>query len=95
MISGRLLGGAGGCLRQIYENRLYKSRCGDWEQSCTEYLHTSRTHGQHILRLLNEFGLEYFELAHAYAGFADADIGRCVSYKLLSICTSSASQSAN
>jgi hypothetical protein len=63
MIAGRCSAAQAACLREIYEKKLYKQRCGDWDEFCRQYLHITRRHVQHIIDLLNEFGPQYFELA--------------------------------
>jgi hypothetical protein len=63
LISGRCSAAQAMCLREIYEKQLYKTRCSDWDRFCRDYLHMSRTHVQKIIKLLNEFGPEYFELS--------------------------------
>ena len=63
LIAGRCSAAQAVCLRAIYEKQLYKKRCPDWDRFCREYLHISRPHVQHIIKLLNEFGPDYFELS--------------------------------
>jgi hypothetical protein len=50
-------------LHEIREKKAYLPRCKDWEEFCTTHLHMSRTQANRIIRLLEEFGPGYFELA--------------------------------
>ena len=50
-------------LHEIREKKAYLPRCKDWEEFCSTHLHMSKTQANRIIRLLEEFGPGYFELA--------------------------------
>jgi hypothetical protein len=50
-------------LRRLRENKLYKSRCGTWEEFCPKYLGLSKAFANRAIRALEEFGAAFFELA--------------------------------
>jgi hypothetical protein len=47
----------------LRENKLYKRVSPDWREFCDGYLNINRGQADHIIRLLDEFGPGYFELA--------------------------------
>ena len=50
-------------MRDIRDRKLYAGHAADWGEFCQKYLHTSRENANRIVRLLDEFGPEYFEVA--------------------------------
>ena len=50
------------CLRQIRDTRMYKSKCGEWGEFCTQYIGVSKTHVNRMIQCLEKFGPRYFEL---------------------------------
>ena len=50
------------CLRQIRDARMYKSKCGEWGEFCTQYLGVSKTQVNRMIQCLEKFGPRYFEL---------------------------------
>ncbi|HLK69387.1 MAG TPA: hypothetical protein VKU19_38415 [Bryobacteraceae bacterium] len=63
LVAGRCSAAQAACLRQIRDKKLYKKRCPDWDQFCREHLHMARSQVHHVIKLLNEFGPDYFELS--------------------------------
>src|SRR6266481_4815627 len=51
------------CLKQIRENKSYKSVAAHWEEFCPRYLGLSRSHADKLIQQLDEFGAAYFELS--------------------------------
>ncbi|HEY1339173.1 MAG TPA: hypothetical protein VGF59_16790 [Bryobacteraceae bacterium] len=51
------------CMRRIREEKLYLQRAGTWEEFCPKYLGITKQHANRTIRLLDEFGPGYFELA--------------------------------
>lgn len=50
-------------LREMRDQKLYLGHAEDWGEFCTKHLHTSRENANRIIRLLDEFGPAYFEVA--------------------------------
>lgn len=50
-------------MREIRDGKLYEGHAEDWGDFCARYLHTSRENANRIIRLLDEFGPQYFEVA--------------------------------
>jgi hypothetical protein len=50
-------------LRQMREEKLYLNHSKDWGEFCQRHLHISRENADRIIRLLEEFGPTYFEVA--------------------------------
>jgi len=66
------------CLRQIRDQKLYKSRTANWSDFCDEYVGASKSHVDSEIRYLLKYGPQYFELAKitriprdAYRAIAD------------------------
>ncbi len=62
--------GSGGCsaaqaegIRRLRDGKLFKQCCENWEDFCPHYLKMSRAEADRMIRLLEEFGPSYFELA--------------------------------
>jgi hypothetical protein len=62
-IAGRCSAADAECLRRIRDQKLYLQRAPSWDEFCPQYLGLSRTHANRIVKLLEEFGPAYFELA--------------------------------
>jgi hypothetical protein len=63
VIAARCSAADAATLRKVREEKAYLSRCKDWEEFCTTYLHLSKAHANRIIQLLDEFGPAYFDLA--------------------------------
>ena len=50
-------------LREIREKKLYLNLAADWGGFCVKYLHMGKANANRIIRLLDEFGAAYFEVA--------------------------------
>jgi len=61
-VAGRCSAADAECIRRIREERLYARRAASWEEFCPEYLGLSKTHANRIIRYLEEFGPDYFEV---------------------------------
>lgn len=59
-IAGRCSAADAGLLRDIRKQKLYLQLAPDWGQFCKEHLHISRENADRLIRLLDEFGPEYF-----------------------------------
>jgi len=62
-IAGRCSAADAQCLRHIREKKLFVSRAANWEEFCPQFLGLSKTHANRIIRHLEEFGPDYFEVA--------------------------------
>jgi hypothetical protein len=62
-VAGRCSAADAECLRRVRENKLYLSRAETWEAFCPQYLGLSKAHANRIIRYLEEFGADYFEVA--------------------------------
>jgi len=50
-------------LRQIRNEKLYLDLVKDWEECCTQLLHTNKDTANRIIKCIDEFGDAYFEAA--------------------------------
>jgi hypothetical protein len=62
MMAGRTAAADAECLRQIRDQKLYKSETSSWAEFCERYIGTSRTHVDNVIRHLDQFGAQFFEL---------------------------------
>jgi hypothetical protein len=62
-VAGRCSAADAECLRRIRDERLYLRRAATWEEFCPDHLGLSRAHANRIIRNIEEFGPEYFEIA--------------------------------
>jgi hypothetical protein len=62
MMAGRTADADAECLRQIRDQKLYKSETSSWAEFCERYIGTSRTHVDSVIRHLEQFGPQFFEL---------------------------------
>lgn len=60
--AGRCSAADAECIRRIREGKLYLSRAATWEDFCPEFLGLSKTHANRLIRYLEEFGPDYFEI---------------------------------
>jgi hypothetical protein len=77
MMSGKTAAAEAECLRQIRDRKLYKHKSPSWDDFCARYIGASRTNVNRVIRYLEEFGSEFFELSQltrippeAYRGIA-------------------------
>jgi hypothetical protein len=50
-------------LRNIRKEKTYLNHAKDWEEFCPTYLHMSKDSANRVIRYLEEFGPQYFEIA--------------------------------
>jgi len=50
-------------IRDLRDKKLYEGVSQDWEECCVKLLHMSRTNANRIIRNLEEFGPQYFEVS--------------------------------
>jgi hypothetical protein len=50
-------------LRELREKKLYLNHAEDWDEFCTQHLHTTKETANRLIRHLDEFGPTYFEVA--------------------------------
>ena len=62
-VAGRCSAADAECLRRIRDQKLYLRRAATWEEFCPNHLGLSRAHANRIIRNLEEFGPDYFEVA--------------------------------
>jgi len=62
-LAGRCSAADAECLRRVRDQKLYLSRAETWEEFCPRFLGLSKTHANRIIRHLEEFGPDYFEVA--------------------------------
>jgi hypothetical protein len=62
MVAGRCSAAEAMCLREARETKQYKAIASTWEEFCEKHLHMSRAAADRTIRLLEEFGPDYFEL---------------------------------
>jgi hypothetical protein len=77
MMAGKSAAADAECLRQIRDRKLYKNKSPNWDEFCTRYIGASRANVNRVIRNLEEFGPEFFELSQltrippeAYRGIA-------------------------
>jgi len=62
MIAGRCSAAEAAAIRRIREERLYQASQLKWDDFCRVHLSMSRTVADRLIRYLDEFGPDYFEL---------------------------------
>ena len=62
LIAGRASAADADCLRRIRDQRLYKSKTPNWGELCAHYVGASKTQVDRVIRQLEEFGAEFFQL---------------------------------
>ena len=63
LVAGSCSGAEIESLRHIKKERLYLNVAGTWEEFCDKHVGASRTHVEKSIRLLEEFGPAYFQVA--------------------------------
>ena len=63
MVAGRCSAAQAEALRRLREEKVYKRRSTTWKEFCPQYLNMSSSQADRIIRLWEEFGAGYFELA--------------------------------
>jgi len=63
LIAGRCSAAEAGTIRQIREEKLYLAKGVRWGEFCQNHLGMSRTQADRLIRYLDEFGPDYFEVA--------------------------------
>jgi hypothetical protein len=61
-VAGRCSAAEAECIRRIRDGKLYLNRSATWEEFCPEYLGLSKTQANRLIRYLEEFGPDYFEV---------------------------------
>ena len=64
LVAGRCSGAEVESLRQIKEKRLYLTVAPNWEAFCELHVGANRRNVERSIRLLEEFGPAYFQVAH-------------------------------
>ena len=62
-IAGRCSAAEAEHMRQIRDEKLFLAKASNWNEFCPKFLGMSKTHANRLIRLLEEFGPEYFDLA--------------------------------
>ena len=63
LVSGRTAAAQAACLQRVREEKLFQALEPSWEQFCPKYLRISRAEADRTIRLWEEFGSGYFEMA--------------------------------
>jgi len=63
VVSGRTAAAQAACLQRVREEKLFQALEPTWEQFCPKYLRISRAEADRTIRLWEEFGSGYFEMA--------------------------------
>jgi hypothetical protein len=63
MVAARCSAADADCLRRIRDERLYLNHSKDWDEFCSQFLHICKSNANRLIRLLEEFGPSYFEVA--------------------------------
>jgi hypothetical protein len=63
LVSGRCSAAQVEALQRIRQERRYKSCTSSWREFCTEFLNISGAEADRYIRLYQEFGAPYFEMA--------------------------------
>jgi len=62
-VAGRCSAADAECLRRLRDQKLYLGRAATWAEFCPRFLGLSKTQANVIIRHLEEFGPDYFEVA--------------------------------
>jgi hypothetical protein len=62
-VSGRTAAAQAACLQRLRDDKLFQALEPTWEQFCPKYLKISRAEADRTIRLWEEFGAGYFEMA--------------------------------
>ena len=63
LIAARCTAADAACLREIRNQKSYKSMANDWSEFCSLHLGMSHRNANRTIAYLDEFGPEYFEIA--------------------------------
>jgi len=63
VVSGRTAAAQAACLQRVRDEKLFQALEPSWEQFCPKYLRISRAEADRTIRLWEEFGSGYFEMA--------------------------------
>jgi hypothetical protein len=63
LVAGRCSAAEAACMRELRSTKKYLELAPTWEEFCVTHLHMSRAAADRTIRLLDEFGPGYFELA--------------------------------
>lgn len=63
LVAGRCSAADAAILRDIREKKLYIGYAENWDDCCSDLLHISKTHANRFIRVLDEFGPTYDEVA--------------------------------
>jgi len=63
VVSGRTAAAQAACLQRVRQEKLFQALEPTWEQFCPKYLRISRAEADRTIRLWEEFGSGYFEMA--------------------------------
>ncbi len=63
LVAGRCSAAQAAGIQRLREEKLYLAVTPHWRDFCPKYLHMSASQADRIIRLLDEFGSGYFELA--------------------------------
>jgi hypothetical protein len=63
IVAARCSAAEAALMRQIRDEKLYVGHAKDWDEFCTTHFHTGKENANRIIRLLEEFGPAYFEVA--------------------------------
>jgi len=62
-VAGRCSAAAAASIKRMREEKLFKSRAETWEQFCPKHLGMSSTNANRLIRYLDEFGPEFFQVS--------------------------------
>ena len=62
-MAGRCTAAEAASLHKIRTEKLYRCRASEWEEFCSLHLKISKAHADRLIRLWEEFGAGYFEVA--------------------------------
>jgi hypothetical protein len=63
VVSGRTAAAQAACLQRVRQEKLFLALEPTWERFCPKYLQISRAEADRVIRLWEEFGSAYFEVA--------------------------------
>jgi hypothetical protein len=63
VVAGRCSAAQAAALQRLRQDKLYQRRTPHWHDFCTKFLNMSRAEADRIIRLWEEFGATYFEVA--------------------------------
>jgi len=64
MMAGKATAADVECLRTIRDERLYKAKSDRWGDFCSQYVGASKTQVDRLIRYLEEFGPQFFEITN-------------------------------